>query len=185
MSRKASGISLAALLCVVIACSAPAQDALDVRSVETIRAAYIHDIGDVHTKLLALARAIPPDKYSWRPATGVRSVSEVLMHVAGEFYDFAPLAVGGRPPAAYSGEGKTEALERITSKDAVIAEFEKAWAHTKLELPAADASRLTGKKTFNRDFAAAVLLVEGDQHEHLGQLIAYARSLGVKPPWTR
>jgi hypothetical protein len=24
-----------------------------------------------------------------------------------------------------------------------------------------------------------------DLHEHLGQLIAYARSIGVKPPWNK
>jgi uncharacterized damage-inducible protein DinB len=27
--------------------------------------------------------------------------------------------------------------------------------------------------------------MDGDLHEHLGQLIAYARSVGVKPPWTK
>jgi hypothetical protein len=34
-------------------------------------------------------------------------------------------------------------------------------------------------------FARVVLLMSGDQHEHLGQLIAYARSIGVAPPWSK
>src|SRR5436190_17146779 len=33
-------------------------------------------------QLLALAEAIPAEKFAWRPGTGVRSVSEVYMHIA-------------------------------------------------------------------------------------------------------
>ncbi len=42
-------------------------------------------------------------------------------------------------------------------------------------------------KRFGRDFTkeAAVRYLFGDQHEHLGQSIAYARSNGVVPPWSK
>src|SRR5689334_2328878 len=34
-------------------------------------------------KALALAKAIPQDKMSWRPMQGVRSFGEVFVHIAG------------------------------------------------------------------------------------------------------
>jgi len=36
----------------------------------------------VSRQLVALAEAIPAEKFAWRPAPGVRSTSEVLMHIA-------------------------------------------------------------------------------------------------------
>src|SRR5262249_3403605 len=33
-------------------------------------------------KVMALAKAIPEDKYAWRPAPGIRSFSEVFAHIA-------------------------------------------------------------------------------------------------------
>jgi hypothetical protein len=34
-------------------------------------------------QLVALAEATPADKFAWRPASGVRSTSEVYMHMVG------------------------------------------------------------------------------------------------------
>src|SRR5215475_792655 len=41
----------------------------------------------VSSQLIALAEATPPEKFTWRPAAGVRSTSEVYMHIAmANFY---------------------------------------------------------------------------------------------------
>jgi hypothetical protein len=42
-------------------------------------------------------------------------------------------------------------------------------------------------KFFGQDTTkqGAALMLIFDQHEHLGQLIAYARSNGVVPPWSK
>src|SRR5437879_7335571 len=41
----------------------------------------------VSSQLLALAEAVPEEKFAWRPAPGVRSTSEVFMHNAlANFY---------------------------------------------------------------------------------------------------
>ena len=42
-------------------------------------------------------------------------------------------------------------------------------------------------KLFGRDMSkqAALFLILNDQHEHLGQSIAYARTNGVAPPWSK
>jgi hypothetical protein len=58
------------------------KDTLDTQSNAYILGQYVADLGVVHDRMLALANAIPADKYSWRPAKTVRTVSEVLMHVS-------------------------------------------------------------------------------------------------------
>ena len=77
--------------------TARSQDVLDAKSAVHVRDVYLADLDTLHARIVALAIAIPEDKYSWRPAAGVRSLSEVLMHVAHEWYYYVPIAVGGSP----------------------------------------------------------------------------------------
>src|SRR5204863_1325797 len=74
----------------------------------------------------------------------------------------------------------------FTSKGQVLAELDKSWAHCKAQLNAVDPATMTGDvKYCSMPADRAVLGMAGDLHEHLGQLIAYARSVGVKPPWSK
>jgi uncharacterized damage-inducible protein DinB len=177
---------------IAIAAAAPhvalAQDAFDAKTAAHVRQEFIADMDTVHVKLVALAKAIPADKYGWRPGEGVRSVSEVLMHVVGEWWFWAPASMAGKPPADFGApREKLPALEKqFTSKDAVLAELEKSWKHCAEQMKSADPATLTGKyKPWGATVDAAALAMSGDMHEHLGQLIAYARSVGVKPPWSK
>jgi uncharacterized damage-inducible protein DinB len=180
------------LVCIIVfALAAPptaaAQDLLDVRSATHLRSEYLADMTSVHDNILALARAIPADRYAWRPAPGVRSISEVLMHVAGEWYVIGPISVGAKPSADFGTpkEGMAR-LETITTKAEVLAELGKAWAYARTTIEAADPAALTGRyEPAKMPLARATLRVSGDLHEHLGQLIAYARSVGVTPPWSK
>ena len=61
----------------------------------------IKDIESAEKKLISLAEAVPAEKYSWRPEEGVRSVSEVYMHVAGGNY-LLPSFAGITPPPGIS-----------------------------------------------------------------------------------
>jgi hypothetical protein len=183
-----SHLIIAGVALITIAPSARAQDAFTATSAAHVRDEFASDMDTLHVKIVALAKAIPADRYSWRPAPGVRSISEALMHVVGEWSFFAPMSMAGRAPANFGEPRETlPALEKnVTSKDAVIAELEKAWAHCATQLRAADPSALTGKyKPWGLPVDAAAFAMSGDLHEHLGQLIAYARSVGVKPPWSK
>ena len=109
---------------------------------------------------------------------GVRSVSEVLMLAAFEGYNFIPSTFGGKPADLGSRE---EAAKLRTLSD-------KGFAHAKQQLDSIDPATLTGKrKVFNQDRSAPeiALFVGGDLHEHLGQLIAYARMNHIVPPWSK
>jgi uncharacterized damage-inducible protein DinB len=50
-----------------------------------------------------------------------------------------------------------------------------------------DADLKAPVKVFGRDMTkeGAIRYLFGDQHEHLGQSIAYARTNGVVPPWSK
>lgn len=117
----------------------------------------------------------------------LRTVSQVLMHVAGEWYYFCPRSVGARPPDGFEPPGEAmRRLERITAKPEVVAELGKSWAYCRGVLRAMNRAALVPDSLpAGMGFPRVVLLVMGDQHEHLGQLIAYARSVGVAPPWNR
>lgn len=171
---------------------------MDARSAAHLRDSYMKDLDSLHVKVLALATAIPADKYTWRPGSGVRSVSEVLMHIASEWYVFTPMSVASAAPADFvpgtttpaerrtAMNAKLKAMETTTNKDAVFAELNKSWAYCKSQLTSADPSRLTGKyKPWGVPLDDAAFIMAGDLHEHLGQLIAYSRMLGVKPPWSK
>ena len=83
--------------------------------------------------------------------------------------------------------GKTENYPFISGEQ-VIEHLNKGFAHAKKELEALDASNLTGKrKVMGRDLSVSDIgfAIGGDLHEHLGQLIAYARTNHIVPPWSK
>jgi hypothetical protein len=162
-----------------------AQDAAAKDAAAAEKAAFLADIEAMRTKFLGLAEAFPPDKYSWRPMEGVRSVSEVLMLIASEGYGFAPTALGGKP--AMSRE-EAAALSKVADKAQVIGHLNKGFAYAKQALEAADPGTLVGRRSVfgkERSTPEIILFVAGDMHEHLGQLIAYARMNHIVPPWSK
>jgi len=135
-------------------------------------------------KYIQLAEAIPADKYEWRPAPGVRSIAEVLLHVATANYGLAP-RLGGQLPAGVNVQG----LERsTTAKAEVLRHLRAAFAHfrgTVEAFPEADAGRMVPFFGPPQITARHFLYFNADHNgEHLGQLIAYARMNGVTPPWS-
>ena len=138
------------------------------------------NLSDVEEKIVGLAEAIPDDKYSWSPE-GARKTSEVFMHLASANHFFAGRLGGPKPP-----EDMGEWEKTVTSKADVIAKVKSSFAVIKSALEGADMDKATklfgGKEGTLSDFA---LIAVGHGHEPLGQLIAYARSNDIAPPWSR
>jgi hypothetical protein len=186
--RIATAATLVSILAAFVApAPACAQDVLDAKSAGYVRDRYLADLDTLHAKITALAEAIPAEKYSWRPGEGVRSISEALMHIVGEWYYFTPVSVGGKAPDNFGTPREAlPRLEKITAKNEVLAEMSKSWAHSRAQVAGADVSKLTGRyKPWDATLAEAAFVMSGDLHEHLGQLIAYARMNGVTPPWSK
>lgn len=142
----------------------------------------IADLNQLETKLVGLAEAIPQDEYDWRPSEGVRSVSEALMHVAGGNF-FFPTLRGMSPPEDVDMQN----LEKVTEKAKVIATLKQSFAHARKTAEAVSDDELGETLSmFGNEVTVAGFLhaLASHSHEHLGQMIAYARSLGVTPPWS-
>ena len=180
-------LKVALLTCVLTTALSPPAHAqqLNTESATAVKAAFLADIEVMREKFLGLAEAFPQDAYTWRPMEGVRSVSEVLMLIASEGYGFAPTALGGS--AAMSRE-ESQGLADVTDKALVIDHLNEGFAHARAEIEAVDpATRVSARARFGRERATPelALFVAGDMHEHLGQLIAYARTNQIVPPWSR
>lgn len=151
----------------------------------------LKDIGGAEKKVLALANAVPESAYAWRPQPGVRSTGEVFQHIASDNY-FLP-AMLDRPVPKETGITKdyktAEAFEKRTmNKAAVIAELEKSFAFLRTSMTATtDAQLDTAIDMFGQKSTARGLWISTATHlhEHLGQLIAYARSNKITPPWSK
>ena len=144
-----------------------------------LQAAFGKDAGELSDKFTGLARVMS-GKYDWKPGPGVRSVVDVFNLIVTENGILISVLSGtpntGAKPAPITDPEKVQealkasyvnmqkAITRLSDKD--------------LQAPV----KLFGADMTKRD---AVMHILGDQHEHLGQSIAYARSNGVVPPWSK
>jgi hypothetical protein len=188
VGRSASALAIA-LAVVSVASAARAQGVPNRESAIEMRARFLKDLDSLQSRFLALAEAIPAEKYSWRPAPGVRSIGEVFMHVASEYYVYTPLSYGAaRSPVVGRGPEAFQKFESQSTKADAQKHLKEGFAYMKQAIEGLDPAAITGtQKLFGRDatILETSLVMGGDLHEHLGQLIAYSRMNGVKPPWSR
>ena len=166
---------------------ANAQEVMTKEAAAALKTAFIADLDTLKGKFVGLAEAFPQDKYTWRPMDGVRSVSEVLMLAAMEGYSFIPNGFGGKPQALGAPE-EVAKLRALTDKAQVIDHLNKGFAYAKAQLEAVDPATLTGKRRLmgrELSLTETALFIGGDLHEHLGQMIAYARMNRIVPPWSK
>ena len=176
---------MATMATAALSTPARAQDAISKEAAATLKASFIADLDVLKGKFVGLAEAFPQDKYTWRPMDGVRSVSEVFALAASEGYAFIPTSFGGKAGATRE---EMAALRTLTEKAKIVEHLNKAFAHAKAELVAADPATLTGRRQVMGQSATAIdaaLGIGGDLHEHLGQMIAYARMNHIVPPWSK
>jgi uncharacterized damage-inducible protein DinB len=136
----------------------------------------------VSQQLIALAEATPADKFAWRPAPGVRSTSEVYMHIV--MANFWLLSVTGPKMPSDLKEGMEKT---VTSKAEVISWLKRSLDAVKQAHVAETSQDLSRKvKVMDRDATVDGMYLRIIVHanEHMGQLIAYARMTGVVPPWS-
>ena len=179
--------ALAVVAALAFPAPARAQDVINKDAAAALKASFAADLDTMQKKFVGLAEAFPQDKYTWRPMEGVRSVSEVLMLAAMEGYSFIPMGFGGKA-ADLGSQQAAQQLRTLTDKTQVIEHLNKGFAHAKAQLESVDPATLTGKrKLMGRDLSSidATLFIGGDLHEHLGQLIAYARMNKIVPPWSK
>jgi uncharacterized damage-inducible protein DinB len=145
---------------------------------QTVQAGLSKEAGTLSDKFTGLARVMA-GKYDWKPGEGVRSVGGVFNLIVAENALLARTltgAAGGERPAA------------ITDPEKMQEALKTSYANLQQTITGlSDADLKASVKLFGRDMTKeeAVRYLFGDQHEHLGQSIAYARSNGVVPPWSK
>ena len=148
-----------------------------------MKAQALQDLGIVQQKMVALANAVPADKLTWRPSPDSRSFAEVFLHVAGERYQILGLG-GAVPPADFNGKTYEKST---TDKAQIVAELNKTWDFAQKTINGmsnADFAKLLPKLGPQANAGDVVYILVADAHEHLGQLVAYARVNDIVPPWT-
>jgi uncharacterized damage-inducible protein DinB len=185
--RTASAAAAALLLAGVLVHPVPARAqaaAKDAKAGTSVQAEILKQIDAARDKLLALAEATPADKFTWRPNDKVRTVGEIYGHVAATNY-FLPTLWGVKPPEGVDPRGfEKEGGDKAKTIDTLKKSFE----HVHEVIGATtDADLHKTIKIFGHDGTVleGLMILSSHGHEHLGQSIAYARSLGIVPPWSR
>lgn len=164
------------VLASLFAVSAVAQDA-------RLGQGWLAEFDIAASQILALAEATPEAQYAWRPAPGIRTTSEIYMHVAvGNYWLLGQ--TGARPPVEL-GELKGNPEKLVTKKADVVKWLNNSLDAVRVTYAKADRTKAVtffGKST-TADSVFLRILVHN--HEHMGQAIAYARSSGVVPPWSK
>jgi uncharacterized damage-inducible protein DinB len=170
-------LAMALFLSLLIAPKVFAQDPLD-----GLWQGYDGEWRHVSQQLIALAEATPADKFAWRPAPGVRSTSEVYMHIVmANFYLLS--VTGPKMPS----DLKEDAGKTVTSKADVVNWLKRSLDAVKQAHLVVKPDELTRKVSIAKRDATVdgmYLRIIVHANEHMGQLIAYARMTGVAPPWS-
>jgi uncharacterized damage-inducible protein DinB len=157
---------------------------------------YLWELDIARNQLLALAESAPDPLYPWRPATGVRSFSAILIHIAAVNFGLLHLAgspaagdIYGTPPTDESARimnmiRKNMELEQtVTAKPAVVDLLRRSFDAVTAAFEQAsldDPGEFFGEPTTVRRLFLRIL---AHSHEHMGQAVAYARAFGIPLPW--
>jgi uncharacterized damage-inducible protein DinB len=165
---------------------------LDAKDVPPLVAAaeLLLPFNDLEKQVLALAKAIPEEKYSWRPGPGVRSFKEVFLHIV--YGNQLLLNVAGNSPSreelVKQIEQNAKGEQDPATKEKIVGMLTESLSEVRKTL---EGVRTTSALTRDIDFFGRPAPMGGvlatiDTHisEHLGQAIAYARVNGIVPPWS-
>lgn len=147
------------------------------------RAEFLAEVAFYEQRYTRLAQAVPAEKYTWRPAEGVRSIGEVYAHIAAANYGIGralgtPFPTGVDPKAFMANAGdKAKTVQGLKDSFAHFRQAVIAVSDADLDKPL----KMFGQQTTYR---GAFIMITGHTGEHLGQSIAYARMNGIVPPWT-
>jgi uncharacterized damage-inducible protein DinB len=185
MRRAATAILLAISAITLLPHRAAAQDkpATTAPAVTGARGEFLAQVAYFEQRHTRLAEAIPAEKYSWRPAEGVRSIGEVCAHIAAANYNLAR-TLGTPIPA---GIDPKTFNANATDKAKTVQALKDSFAHFRgAVLAIKDADLNNPLKFFGQDTTVrgSFFMITGHFGEHLGQSIAYARQNGIVPPWT-
>lgn len=159
-----------------------------------LKEAFVTSLSAAGAKMIDLAKATPPEAFSWRPTDEVRTMSEVYMHVVGNNFQF-PATLGAVAPegidisvaSPYALKIQRQDWEEdLRDKKTVVAMLEQSFRYAIGAIPQiTDLHAVVSPYGFRASKLEYLFILVSHGHEHLGQAIAYARGAGVVPPWSQ
>jgi uncharacterized damage-inducible protein DinB len=132
----------------------------------------------VRALILRTAEKVPEDLYAFKPTPDVRSLGELLGHIADAHVLLCGMAEGGKPAFNRVHEKKTTRAELVAAlKDSFVA-CDKVFAAT------TDANGTTPVSMFGETLNRLGVLAFNNSHtwEHYGNLVTYMRLKNIVPP---
>ena len=164
-----------------------AQDQTSESDIKGFRAEFIGQMVFTKGRVLELEQSVPQKSFTWRPAKGVRSVSEVYRHIAFANYAFIRSSGYSLPPDVTFGDDNKKWDKMSTNKSEIATVLENSFDAVIATVKAmSDADLEKQVKVYGREMTLRNFMMSSlaHLHEHLGQSIAYARMNKVVPPWT-
>jgi uncharacterized damage-inducible protein DinB len=172
-----------ALIAMFAVAALPAwMSAQDTRSL--VRSELLMHFNESIDKVIALAEAMPPERFDWRPEKDAMSVARVYAPIAHYNYGYPQTSLAGPAPAGM----RLDTLEAMRDKAQIVALLKNSAAYVRKVVGEMPADRLEASTTlYGRTVPhwAVMLQLVAHMNEHLGQSIAYARSNSIVPPWSR
>lgn len=142
--------------------------------------------------LMALAKAIPADKYNFAPSkeifkpgseadfATVRTIAQQFTHIASMPYHMLP-AFGVKPDS----EPDMKALNSMTSKDDILKALQASFDYqNKVIATLTPENAFTPTGPHNMTLIGMLMMMMNDYGDHYGQLVEYGRMNGIIPPST-
>lgn len=167
-------------------CVATVSDpAVGTTSGDSVSAAIRESWQGARLNIVESAEQMAEADYGFRPVDTVRTVAELLTHIAGANYVFCSAARGEAPPHAEDAfEGK------VTARDEIIRVLGESMAYCDAAYAGATDATLGQAIALpfgGGDGPRAEALIGNVQHlnEHYGNLVTYFRIKGLVPPSSR
>jgi len=159
--------------------AAPADDATQVATANNVTGSLkgLHDVTAGNLK--ATAEKVPEELYSYRPTEEVRSLGQILAHVAGAQFLFCAAAAGEDSPNSENfEETRTEKAQIVEALGMGMDYCDQVYAGM------SDAQGQEMVSFFGNDMAASAVLAFNSAHnyEHYGNLVTYMRINDIVPP---
>ncbi len=145
---------------------------------------FLHQFDISMTKVIALAEAIPADRYAKSAVRDAMPLAHIHAHIARFNYHYPATAMGIATPAGID----PDTLERVVDKPQVIALLRLSTEHVRQAVRRMPEEQLAQPTTlYGRQVPQWSVLLQllAHMNDHMGQSIAYARAAGVVPPWSR
>lgn len=170
---------LLSLILAMAATSLPAQQGAK----SDMKSDLVRELKYAERRAVALAEAIPAEKYSWRPMEGVMSFAEVFMHLITNKHSL----LGRTGVAVPEGLGRDQ-VTKIKDKDKIVPLLKEAYAKAITTIENSDPADWDREVDFFWKPARVATIYNRlviHSHEHVGQLVAYARTNHIVPPWSK